>query len=177
MMIKYKLPVLGIMMILLALLIAGCTITSSNDTTPPESSTTTSPGANELASAAEPQQSATPSNTSPPTTEPVSTDPASTATTINTPETEANNLENPLPKPQNELDSGEYHWSQLLARDSIAPIYDPQFVPAAQAPYDDEELVIGVEINGQAKAYAIGPLNSREMVNDVVGGTPVLVTW
>lgn len=82
-----------------------------------------------------------------------------------------------IPQPVNELADGEYFWSQLLARDAIAPIYDPQFAPADQAPYDDNELVIGVEINGEARAYAIGPLNSREMVNDVVGGVPVLVTW
>jgi len=82
-----------------------------------------------------------------------------------------------IPQPVNELADGEYAWSQLLARDAIPPIYDPQFAPAGQAPYDDNELVIGVEINGVAKAYAIGPLNSREMVNDTVGGVPVLVTW
>ena len=82
-----------------------------------------------------------------------------------------------LPKPENELAEGEYRWSQLLARDSIFPIYNPQFAPAEQAPYDDNELVIGVEINGEAKAYAIGPLNGREMVNDTVGGVPILVTW
>jgi hypothetical protein len=82
-----------------------------------------------------------------------------------------------VPQPINELADGDYSWSQLLARDAIAPIYDPQFAPADQAPYDDSELVIGVEINGEAKAYAIGPLNSREMVNDTVGGVPVLVTW
>lgn len=81
------------------------------------------------------------------------------------------------PQPVNELADGEYTWSQLLTRDAIAPIYDPQFAPASQAPYDDNELVIGVEINNEAKAYAIGPLNSREMVNDTVGGVPVLVTW
>jgi hypothetical protein len=44
-------------------------------------------------------------------------------------------------------------------------------------PKPEHELVIGLEINGEAKAYAIGPLNSREMVNDTVGGVPVLVTW
>jgi len=27
------------------------------------------------------------------------------------------------------------------------------------------------------RAYAIGPLNQREMVNDTVGGVPLLVTW
>ena len=36
---------------------------------------------------------------------------------------------------------------------------------------------MGVEINGESKAYPVGPLNYREMVNDVVGGVPVLVTW
>lgn len=82
-----------------------------------------------------------------------------------------------LPKLENELAEGEYRWNQLLGRDSIYPIYDPQFATAEDAPYADDELVIGVEINGEAKAYAIGPLNSREMVNDTVGGVPVLVTW
>jgi hypothetical protein len=82
-----------------------------------------------------------------------------------------------VPQPINELVDSDYARSQLLARDAIVPIYNPEFVPADQAPYDDSELVIGVEINGEAKAYAIGPLNSREMVNDTVGGVPVLVTW
>jgi hypothetical protein len=82
-----------------------------------------------------------------------------------------------LPKLENELAEGEYRWRQLLARDTILPIYEPEFAVAAEAPYDPDELVIGVEINGEAKAYAIGPLNSREMVNDTLGGVPILVTW
>ncbi len=82
-----------------------------------------------------------------------------------------------IPQPGNELAEGEYRWSQLLARDAIFPVYDPEFAPANEAPYNDDELVIGVAINGEAKAYAIGPLNSREMVNDTVGGVPILVTW
>ena len=82
-----------------------------------------------------------------------------------------------LPKPQNALDDQEYRWRQLLSRDSIEPIYNPQFWKAAEARYEDDELVIGVEINGEAKAYAIGPLNAREIVNDTLGGVPILVTW
>jgi hypothetical protein len=82
-----------------------------------------------------------------------------------------------LPQPENQLSEGDYRWSQLLGRDSIAPVYNPQFASAAEAPYDDDELVIGVEINGEAKAYAIGPLNAREMVNDELAGIPILVTW
>ena len=42
---------------------------------------------------------------------------------------------------------------------------------------DPEDLVIGVSIGGQVRAYPIGPLRFREMVNDELGGTPILVTW
>lgn len=66
---------------------------------------------------------------------------------------------------------------QLLGIDTIAPIYDPQFVPASRANIGDLDLVLGVEINGEAKAYPITPLIRREMVNDVLGGVPILVTW
>ena len=82
-----------------------------------------------------------------------------------------------LPRPYNPLDEREYTWSQLLGRDDILPVYEPEFVSAQESPYADDELVIGVELNGEARAYAIGPLNSREMVNDTVGGIPILVTW
>lgn len=67
--------------------------------------------------------------------------------------------------------------NRLLPRDAIAPIYRPQFVPAGQARLRADELVLGVELNGEARAYPITVLNSREMVNDVVGGVPILATW
>ena len=66
---------------------------------------------------------------------------------------------------------------QLLPRDAIFPVYDPRFVPAEAASLATDALVIGVAINGESKAYPVGPLNFREMVNDTVGGVPVLVTW
>lgn len=71
----------------------------------------------------------------------------------------------------------EYTWSQLLSRDAIQSICNPEFATADQAGYADDELVMGVAINGEAKAYPVGLLNSREMVNDELGGTPILVTW
>jgi hypothetical protein len=71
----------------------------------------------------------------------------------------------------------EYRWSQLLSRDAIRPIYSPEFVPADEAGYADDELVMGVTIVGEAKAYPVGLLNSREMVNDELAGIPILVTW
>jgi hypothetical protein len=92
---------------------------------------------------------------------------------------------NPSPPPTEVLEESdplvteepEYTWSQLLGRDSILPIYEPEFIPADQADYDDAELVMGVAIDGEAKAYPVGPLNRREMVNDELKGIPILVTW
>ncbi len=66
---------------------------------------------------------------------------------------------------------------QLIPRDAINPIYRPRFIPAESAALNPEELVIGVALNGESKAYPVGPLIRREMVNDVVGGVPILVTW
>lgn len=66
---------------------------------------------------------------------------------------------------------------RLLPRDAIAPIYRPRFVSAAGSRLRPDDLVLGVEINGEAKAYPITILNAREMVNDVVGGVPILATW
>jgi hypothetical protein len=65
----------------------------------------------------------------------------------------------------------------LLPRDAILPIYDPQFVPAAESGWHEKALVIGLEINGDTRAYPVSALNRREIVNDHVGRTPVLVTW
>ncbi len=66
---------------------------------------------------------------------------------------------------------------QLLARDAIRPIYDPVFVSASESGWHDQTLVVGLEIDGDARAYPVSFLNRREIVNDHVGKTPVLVTW
>jgi hypothetical protein len=66
---------------------------------------------------------------------------------------------------------------QLIPPDGIRPVYQPQFVGAADAPLHDDELVIGVSIEGEAKAYPITVLRFREMVNDELGKLPILVTW
>lgn len=68
-------------------------------------------------------------------------------------------------------------YRQVLGRDAIAPIYEPSFVPAAATPWDDDTLVVGVAIDGEAKAYPVSLLNRREMVIDSIAGIPVLVTW
>lgn len=68
-------------------------------------------------------------------------------------------------------------YRQVLRRDGIAPIYDPQFVTAGRSDWPDTALIIGVELDGEAKAYPVSHLNSREMVIDRIAGIPILVTW
>ena len=55
-----------------------------------------------------------------------------------------------------------YNIVTLLPKDAIRSIDNPQFVEgdAADAQYRDDELVIGVEIDGEARAYSI-PLPQR----------------
>ena len=64
-----------------------------------------------------------------------------------------------------------------LGKDDIRPIYDPLLVTVQDSPMLDNDFVLGLEINGEAHAYPIRLLNGREMVNDVVGGVPILATW
>ena len=95
--------------------------------------------------------------------------------------TQSTTISTPLPGNLDSVtfteDGTVYTIGQLLPRDGIRPIYDPQFVPADESSFDDEELVMGVAINGDARAYPVGLLTRREMVNDTIGGTPVLVSW
>lgn len=65
----------------------------------------------------------------------------------------------------------------LLARDAIFPVYQPTFVAASASDWSPETLVIGVEIDGDARAYPVAHLNHREIVIDEVGGMPLLVSW
>lgn len=43
--------------------------------------------------------------------------------------------------------------------------------------WSDEEMVIGLAINGDVRAYPVRILSNHEIVNDMVGGQPVAVTW
>ena len=67
----------------------------------------------------------------------------------------------------------------LLPFDAIPAILDPEFISAEEASEDleDHNLVLGLSINGDHRAYSIPALSSHEIVNDVVGGKPVAVTW
>ena len=72
-----------------------------------------------------------------------------------------------------------YELITLLPRDAIPAIFAPQFVAGVEADdqYSPKELVLGVEIDGQARAYSIPFLSGHEIVNDMVAGHPIAVTW
>ena len=70
-------------------------------------------------------------------------------------------------------------FNQVLPRDAIAPIYEPSIATAEEAgpEMDDAELVVGVTLGAESRAYPVRTISTREMVNDELGGVPILVTW
>ena len=67
----------------------------------------------------------------------------------------------------------------ILPKDGIPSIDNPAFLNAndAASQIGQQELVIGVSLNGEHKAYPTAFLSSHEIVNDKVGGVPVAITW
>lgn len=66
---------------------------------------------------------------------------------------------------------------QLLPRGTIASIDQPKFVSAKKADISDDAWILGVEIDGEARAYSLNLLNSHEVVNDKIGGTAFAAVW
>jgi len=83
------------------------------------------------------------------------------------------------PSPETPAPLPDYEIITLLPRDGIPAIFDPEFLTAEEAneEYSDNELVLGVEIDGDARAYSIPHLSSHEIVNDTVGGRHIAATW
>jgi len=67
----------------------------------------------------------------------------------------------------------------ILPEDGIPAIDNPEFVSVEDAGkfMKDDELVMGLVINGDARAYSTWHLDRHEIVNDYVGGTHISVTW
>jgi hypothetical protein len=67
-----------------------------------------------------------------------------------------------------------------VQRDAIPPIDYPHYLTSErwnQLVYDDDRLVIGVEIDGFRRAYPFQVLIWHEIVNDTFRGMPLLVTY
>jgi hypothetical protein len=50
-------------------------------------------------------------------------------------------------------------------------------VAAERSPWSLDETVLGVAVGGEARAYPIAILVWHELVNDVLGGSPILVSY
>ena len=61
------------------------------------------------------------------------------------------------------------------------PLVDFPVVPARDAAPEvrDEDYVVGVELDGEARAYPLNMLSrpERHVLNDTLGGRPIAVTW
>ena len=72
----------------------------------------------------------------------------------------------------------EIAWRGLPV-DGIGALTDPKMISAAAAAelLTPDELVLGVEIDGDARAYPLRILDWHEVINDVIGETPVTVAY
>jgi hypothetical protein len=65
-----------------------------------------------------------------------------------------------------------------VPRDGIPAITSPDIISPSEATYmSNNDLVIGVVINGRARAYPVDILNYHEIVNDNLAGRSICVTY
>ncbi len=63
-------------------------------------------------------------------------------------------------------------------KDGIPSIDNPKFVPVSESQFvPDTTFVIGLDINGEKRAYPLFIMVWHEIVNDSIGGVPVAVTY
>ena len=66
----------------------------------------------------------------------------------------------------------------ILPRDAIPALIKPAYMTPSQASdINNQEEVIGVVVDGDARAYPLSTLSAHEIVDDDIGGQPVAVTW
>ncbi len=81
------------------------------------------------------------------------------------------------PGVRHEIRVEEIVWGGV-EKDGIPALVNPKRIPAAEADYlTDAELVFGVSIGGDSRAYPLRILDWHEMFNDVVGGIPVSLAY
>ena len=68
-------------------------------------------------------------------------------------------------------------YRQMIPRGRIAAVNAPTYVPASEADIKPSSWVLGVVIDGQARAYSLNLLNVHEVVNDSIGDTNYAAVW
>ncbi|MGI9485104.1 MAG: DUF3179 domain-containing (seleno)protein [Geminicoccaceae bacterium] len=78
---------------------------------------------------------------------------------------------------EHEIRLEEIAWGGVV-KDGIPALTNPKHITPEEATYiTEDELVFGVEINGDTRAYPLRILDWHEMFNDVVGGQPVSLAY
>ena len=71
----------------------------------------------------------------------------------------------------------EITWGGVV-KDGIPSLDNPELMAAADADYlRGDDLVFGVSINGDARAYPLRIMGWHEMFNEVIGGVPVALAY
>ncbi len=83
----------------------------------------------------------------------------------------------PEPKVVATVDGDDVY--QVLPVGKIPAIDDPEFVRGAEADAQmkSNEPVLGVVLDGEARAYSLWQLDAHEIVNDEIRGTAIAATW
>ena len=79
-----------------------------------------------------------------------------------------------LPPPPEDMPED---FQQMIPRGGIASIDDPVFVSADEARVPKDAWMLGVVVDGQAKAYSLNILNRHEIVNDHSGESAYAAVW
>jgi len=63
-------------------------------------------------------------------------------------------------------------------RDCIPSIDDPKYVSVAEATHvDDDDVVLALSLKGYHRAWPARILDQHEIVNDLIAGMPIAITW
>jgi hypothetical protein len=73
-------------------------------------------------------------------------------------------------------------FSAVMARQNyfewmFHPIAGPQFLAQAESKLDSKEMIMAVRFGSDARAYPISQMAYHHVLNDVVGGVPIVATY
>jgi hypothetical protein len=57
------------------------------------------------------------------------------------------------------------------------PVKSPQFIAQADSKLDAKEMILAVRMDGEDRAYPISQMAYHHVVNDEVGGVPIVATY
>jgi len=73
-------------------------------------------------------------------------------------------------------------FSAVMARQNyfewmFHPIAGPQFLAQSESKLDPKEMILAARFGGDARAYPISQMAYHHVLNDVVGGVPIVATY